>query len=460
MKVAILAGGGGTRLFPLSRNEYPKQFIAMTGSDSLLVQSIKRVQSLVQEDDIIIVTNQKYELHVRHEISKAGFKKIHVLLEPESKNTAPAIVLAVNYCKTQLKCGSDELIFVSTADHIIESEENFIQTIRQGMVYAGQNEMVVFGITPSRPETGYGYIQVTHRQNENGYEVNAFREKPDLETAQQYIDAGNYYWNAGLFLFSIQCLETELKAYQPRLEALVQASSEFLGKCFELAPEISFDYAVAEHSKCMMMIPMNCSWNDVGSWDTLDEILFKDDNANALVGDILSIDCRRNLFWGKQRLIVGIDLEDLIIVDTADVLVVSKKGSSQKVRQAVQILKEQQREEVNISNTVHRPWGSYTVLEEGPTFKVKRIVVNPGSRLSLQRHQYRSEHWVVTHGVAQVRIGDANKEVHKNESVFVPIGELHRLSNMSNEFVEIIEVQNGSYLGEDDIERFDDEYGR
>lgn len=459
MKVVILAGGGGTRLFPLSRTCFPKQFLQLNDNISLLVQSLQRFMRIVKTSDIIIVTNKEYYHHVKTELAKCGAKDAHILLEPVAKNTAPAIALAARYCLDELGVDEQEVIFISTSDHIIRPNNVFVNLVRSAAAIAQEDKIVTFGIKPDKPETGYGYIQAGEVYKQ-GFIVQSFREKPDYSTAVEYVEAGNYYWNSGMFAFTIKCLMQELEIHQPEIaELLIDGYSNALA-VFEKMPNISIDYAVAEKSDCVIVIPFSVYWNDIGSWDAIYDVLDKDEQGNAIVGDCLAIDCSNSLMMGRSRLIAGIGLEDLLIVETDDVILVAKKGESQKVKDLVDELKKQGRKEATEHTTMYRPWGSYTVLGEGPGYKMKKISVNPGQRLSLQLHYHRSEHWIVTAGAARVTIGETEKMVHENESVFVPQSTKHRLENPGRIPLEIIEVQNGSYLAEDDIVRYDDVYGR
>lgn len=459
MKIIILAGGGGTRLFPLSRQDYPKQFLKVSGRQSLLVQTVNRFLPIAKASDIVIVTNQSYLHHVKAELACCGAHDAHVLLEPVARNTAPAIALAVRYCQDVLGAGEDEVLFVSPADHIIRPVPQFIQAVKQAAELAKDNRIITFGIKPDKVETGYGYIQ-TGEPCGTGYAVASFREKPDQSTAKQYVAAGNYYWNSGMFAFMICDMLRELAAYEPKIyEIASQPLYEVMARFAEM-PSISIDYAVAERSSRVAMLPLTTYWNDIGSWDAIYEVLEKDDHGNAVDGDCLLVDSKNSLVLGHSRLIAGIGLEDLLVVETDDVILVAKQGESQKVKEVVAELKRQGRPEADIHTTVYRPWGSYTVLGEGPGYKMKKIVVTPGKRLSLQMHFHRSEHWIITGGTAKVTINDTEQMVHENESIFIPMTTKHRLENPGKLPLEIIEVQNGKYLEEDDIVRFDDEYGR
>lgn len=459
MKVVILAGGGGTRLFPLSRQGYPKQFLKIGDEVSLLAQTIRRFLPVIAETDLVIVTNKEYLHHVQAELKTCGIEEAHIILEPVARNTAPAIALAARYCLDRLGVSENEVIFVTPADHVIRQQDDFCQSVYLAVEVASQGKIVTFGIKPDKPETGYGYIQAGVPCGA-GFVVDSFREKPDAETAIRYVQAGNYYWNSGMFAFTIGCLQEELDAFSPEIATLSAKPWEVVIENFSDMPSISIDYAIAEKSRKVVTIPLTTYWNDIGSWDAIYDVLDKDGNGNAVEGDCLLVDSSNSLVLGRSRLIAGIGLEDLLVVETDDVILVAKKGESQKVKDVVCQLKQQGRSEAEVATTVHRPWGRYTVLGEGPGYKMKKIVVTPGERLSLQMHYHRSEHWIVTGGSAKVTIGEEIKMVHENESVFIPMSTKHRLENPGRIPLEIIEVQNGKYLEEDDIVRFDDIYGR
>lgn len=459
MKVIILAGGGGTRLFPLSRTNFPKQFLKLNNPMSLLAQTVRRFLPLVGPEDIVVVTNKQYRHQVKAELAACGADKAHVLLEPVARNTAPAIALAARYCLDELRAAADETLFVTPADHIIDPVEGFVKTVAAAADPAYRESIVTFGVTPDKPETGYGYIQAGAPCGP-GFAVDAFREKPDRETAGKYIAAGNYFWNSGMFAFTAKVLLEELRRHEPRIYGFMELPFAGLVEQFGELPEISFDYAVAEKSARVAMIPLKVAWNDIGSWDAIYEVLPKDAAGNAVRGDCVAIDCGNTMLLGHSRLIAGIGLEDLLVVETDDVILVAKQGESQKVKDLVGRLKAAGRREANEHTTVYRPWGSYTVLGEGPGYKLKKIAVNPGQQLSLQLHYHRSEHWIVIAGTARIVIGEQEQMVHENESVFVPASTKHRLENPGRVPLEIIEVQNGKYLEEDDIVRFEDNYGR
>ncbi|MDP2754012.1 MAG: mannose-1-phosphate guanylyltransferase/mannose-6-phosphate isomerase [Nitrospirota bacterium] len=481
MKALILAGGSGTRLWPLSRKNYPKQFLKLNSKSSFLQKTAERLLNVVSIDDIIVMTNSEYKFHVladlnaifnnQHSISSPGHLPFaNIVLEPVSRNTAPAIALGIKYCVEKLGCKEDEVLFISPSDHVIKPADRFAEYIRLSEDIAKKGYMVTFGIKPTRPETGYGYIQVSkesaadskHSEDirNNYFKVEEFTEKPDTETAKKYVKEGNYYWNSGMFAFCIGTIIEEFSRHAPKISEMLDMSFDELVSNFKQMPDISLDYAVAEKSERIVILPLDLYWNDIGSWDSLYDVLDKNGMGNIKMGDVFAIDTKDTLIISNKRFVSTIGLEDCLIVDTDDALLIAKKGETQKVREIVNKLKEDDRKEALEHVTTYRPWGSYTVLEEGERYKIKRVVVNPSERLSLQLHHHRSEHWVVIKGTAKVTIGDLEKLVHENESVYIPELTRHRLENPGKVPLEIIEVQNGEYVGEDDIERIDDTYGR
>ena len=460
MKAIILAGGSGTRLWPVSRYGLPKQFIKLNGGKSLLCQTVERLAAVVPLRDIFVITNEDYRFHVQEDLrSVSPTISDNIILEPVGRNTAPAIALVMKYCQEKLKCAKDEVIFICPSDHIIEPVEKFARYARQAEAAAKAGSIVTFGIKPSRPETGYGYIQ--KGKPEGGvFKVSRFAEKPDLPTAEKYMKSGKYYWNSGMFAFTIATMLAEFKAYTPEISRRMPQTLAKMTADFKNMPSISIDYAVMEKSKKAAVLPIDILWSDVGSWDSLHEVIKPDGDDNVKVGDIISLDTKKTIVMGENRLISTIGLKDLIIVDTADALLIARRGQAQRVKEVVDILKERKRKEVVEHTTTYRPWGSYTVLEEGPRYKIKRIVVKPGQKLSHQLHYHRSEHWIIVKGTAKVTIDKKASVIHENESTYVPKSTGHRLENPGKVPLEMIEVQNGEYVGEDDIVRFNDIYGR
>jgi mannose-1-phosphate guanylyltransferase/mannose-6-phosphate isomerase len=455
MKAILLAGGSGTRLWPQSRRNYPKQFLRLFGNLSLLQQTVERTLKIFQPNDIVIVTGQDYKFHVINELSPL----INVIHEPMSKNTAPAILLGVKYCIEKLGASEDEVIFVSPCDHIIEPVSEFVKYVLSAKDIAERGFIITFGIKPSKPETGYGYIKAADKNiNEEFYHVERFVEKPDIVTAQGYVDSGRYFWNSGMFAFRADKIIAEFNQHVP--DPVNDCAYEDMLAGFSKLNSVSIDYAIMEKSDNVVTMPLDLMWNDIGCWDSLFEIMDKDENGNVKVGDIISIDTKNTMIIGENRLITTIGLEDCIVIETGDALLISKCGQTQKVKQIVDTLKEKQRKEESVHLTTMRPWGSYTILEEGHRYKIKRIVVSPGEKLSKQSHYHRSEHWVVVCGTAKITIDEKEIIIHENESAYVPKTTIHRLENPGKIPLEMIEVQNGEYVGEDDIVRYDDIYGR
>jgi len=463
-KVVILAGGSGTRLWPLSRKQLPKQFLNLFGDETMLDATISRLDPLVSKNDIWVITGEEYAKGEAYDT----LKSLNTILEPCGRNTAPAIGVVAALLMDQ--SNTDPVILVLPADHIIRDVVKFHDALRSGIATAEKGRLVTFGIKPESPETGFGYIEAGTGGG-GVFPVIRFTEKPDIETAKKFVESGYYYWNSGMFIWKASVILEEIGKHMPELSVHIEemrrlwragsASQDVISKNFEKMQSVSIDYGVMEKSSRVSLIPCDIGWSDVGSWDAVYELSPHDDVGNSIQGDVLQIDCKNSLLNSRSRLIAAAGLEDIIAVETKDAILLTKRGKSQDVRALVDKIKDQGRREHLEHATVFRPWGKYTVVEEEASgYKVKRIEVNPGATLSLQSHKQRSEHWVVVSGTATVTRGKETFVVKKNESTYIPIGEKHRLANMGNDLLQMIEVQIGSYLGEDDITRYDDVYDR
>ena len=453
----ILCGGNGTRLWPISRTLMPKQFVKLFDEKSLFQLTVER-NSKVCESQFIVSNIEQYFLAL-DQLEELHKTNNRYLLEPIGRNTAPAIALAC------MALNKDEIVLVTPSDHLIKDENEYEKVLQKAKELAEEDNLVTFGITPSFAETGFGYIEAEN------FNVRAFHEKPDLKTATEYVEAGNYYWNSGMFMFKVGVFLEELKKYSPKIyemskqaltnDALASSSDMIRIKHDAMLniPEDSIDYAVMEKSQKVKVVPSNIKWSDVGSFDSLYDELPKDENNNTKNEKYIQIDSKNNLIYGSDRYIATVDVDDMIVVDTGDALLISKKGSSQKVKQVVNEIRKTT-ELHSIHLTGHRPWGTYTILEDANGYKIKRIEVKPGKRLSLQRHKHRNEHWIVVSGKATVTINEDTFTLNENESTYIKAGDIHRLSNDTNEPLVIIEAQVGSYTGEDDIERLDDDFKR
>jgi len=451
----ILCGGSGTRLWPISRTLMPKQFTKLFDDKSLFQLTLKRNIKLCKS--LFVVSNIEQYFLATDQLNELSQNDAHYLLEPIGRNTAPAIALAC------MQMAADEVVLVTPSDHLVKNEKEYENVLMKAKNFALEGNLVTFGIKPSYAETGFGYIEA------NDSSIEAFHEKPDIAIAQRYVDAGNYYWNSGMFCFKAGVFLKELKKYSPDVyEASKQALENSMIKNnvtriqhddMLKIPENSIDYALMEKSSIVKMVESNIDWSDVGSFDALYEELPKDANGNTVNDKHVSIDSYNNLIYSKNRYIATVDIEDTLIVDTGDALLISKKGSSQKVKQVVAKLRKTTQLH-NIHLTAHRPWGTYTILEDTPGYKIKRIVVEPGKRLSLQKHFHRNEHWIVVSGTATVLVGDTTKLIRPNESTYIKMGEMHRLSNDGVIPVVLIEAQVGEYTGEDDIVRIEDDFNR
>lgn len=459
MKTLILAGGKGTRLWPLSRELMPKQFIRILDNYSLFQKTVQRALLFSRPEEIFIVTNNKYKFRVLDDLRELGLElpERNILLEPIGKNTLLAIFWGI--MKIEEAFG-DSIVAVLPSDHMIDTNENYLKAFQSAERLA-RDYLVTFGIKPTRPHTGYGYIKPGERLN-GGYKVEEFKEKPDFETAKRYVEEG-YYWNSGMFMFDTELFIEEVKRLAPEVYDAFESTNS-VEDAYGLVPDLSIDYGIMEKTDKAAVVPLNVYWNDLGSFDALYEVLDKDENNNAVKirgakGYHVGVDSKNNLIL-TERLTATVGVEDLIIIDTDDALLVAHCGDSQKVTEVYRRLKEKGDERVFVHKTAHRPWGSYTVLEEGERYKIKRLTVLPGKKLSLQMHYHRSEHWVVVRGTAKVLVGDEEILLRPGESTFIPAGVKHRLENPGKVVLEVIETQIGEYLGEDDIVRFDDDFGR
>lgn len=462
MIAVILAGGQGTRLWPLSRRQYPKQFLKINGEASLLQETVRRLLPVVAPTDFVIMTNTEYQFHVqadlRDDLGAAVTERI--VLEPCSRNTAPALALAAAFCLDRLGCAPDEVLFVAPSDHIIRPAHRFAEHVRRAQEIAAAGHIVTFGIQPSSADSAYGYIQAGEPLGRDHFRVRRFTEKPDEATARSFLAAGGYYWNSGMFAFQAAVVMAELQRHAPDIYAGVQDGYATALERFASLPSVSIDYAVMERSDRVVTLPVDLEWNDVGSWNAFFEVMEKTPDGNVTVGDVLALETRDSLVLAGKRLITTVGVSDLLVVETDDAVLVAHRRDAQKVREVVEQLKQQGRREANEHLTTYRPWGYYTTLEGGERYRIKRVVVQPGEQLSLQMHYHRSEHWVVVRGTARVTIDGTERLVHENESAYVPKSVRHRLANPGKVPLELIEVQNGEYVGEDDIVRFDDVYGR
>jgi len=463
----ILSGGSGTRLWPLSREAYPKQFINLVNDNSLLGDTVERVEALDDVQHLIVVSNEAHRFMV------AGCLQTHdhlnnssIILEPIGRNTAPAIALAAYKA---IEVDADAVLLIMPADHVIKESSLFAEAVNKGKKAALEGKLATFGIVPDSPHTGYGYIKSGEQQHEWSA-VDQFVEKPNEETAKEYISTGKYYWNSGMFMFRADRYLQELEKFQPEMVSICKTALEksstdldFIRvdeKSFAASPNDSIDYAVMEKTDSAVVVPLDAGWSDVGSWSALWEIHQQDENGNVCKGDVIMEDVNNSYIHSESRLVAAIGVDDHVIVETDDVILVADKSRVQDVKKLVAQLKQQDRHEHRFHKKVHRPWGSYEGITNSDRFQVKRIMVNPGAKLSLQKHHHRAEHWIVVQGTALVTRGTEEILLTEDQSTYIPLGTIHRLENPGVIPLELIEVQTGSYLGEDDIVRLDDTYGR
>ena len=461
----ILAGGSGSRLWPLSRTLHPKQFINLINDSTLFQDTILRLPKDVINP--VVLCNEDHRFLAAEQLRQINKSSKNIIIEPEGRNTAPAITLAALKLINDYK---DPVLLVLPADHLIQDIEAFHESIRVANNLAEQNKLVTFGITPNKAETGYGYIQADIVKTEKYFNVISFEEKPNKKNAKKYLESGNFFWNSGMFMFKASVYLEEINKFEPEILSCCKKSltienndldfirlrnDEFL-KC----PDKSIDYAVMEHTKKAIVMPLDANWSDIGSWEALMDSKVKDQKGNVIEGDVIFDNVHNTYAYSENRLVTAIGISDLIIVDTKDALLVTSKEDSQNIKNIVKKLKEDSRPETENHCKVFRPWGYYDSIDVGNGFQAKRISVNPGAKLSLQKHQHRAEHWVVISGIAKITCGSKIFKLEKNQSTYIPKGEIHRLENEETTQLEIIEIQTGSYLGEDDIIRLDDQYER
>lgn len=471
----ILCGGSGTRLWPLSRAGFPKQFLCLLGDESLFQQAARRMLSLQNAVNSIalpyVVCNEEHRFLAAEQLREAHIGAGALLLEPQGRNTAPALTLAA---LAAIQSGSDPVLVVTPADQTIASEQAFTVAVNQAILQAGLGDIVILGIQPNRPETGYGYIKAAdNKANDQMLVVECFVEKPNQERAQKYLAEGGYYWNAGMFVLKASVWLNAINSFRPDIADATRAAwaertqdANFIrpdSVLFAEIPAESVDYAVIEHCPGhipISMVTLDAGWSDLGAWDAVWHVSKKDGDGNAHSGDVLSTGGQNNLVHASSRLVGLVGVSNLVVIETPDAVLVADKALSQDVKHIVSQLNGAKREEQILHRKVHRPWGWYDGIDQGERFKVKRIQVKPGASLSLQKHQHRAEHWIVVRGEAEITCGDKVIRLQENQSTYIPLGETHRLANPGNDPLEIIEVQSGAYLGEDDITRLEDSYGR
>jgi len=460
----ILAGGSGTRLWPVSRNAYPKQLLPLFGDKTMLQETVLRTRFIANVSSPIVICNQEHRFLVAEQLQEIGIHDATIILEPMGKNTAPAVAIAALYQEKK-----DSILLVLPADHLIKDVQDFTDLVNQAVKHALADRMVTFGVVPTRPETGYGYIKIS-QPIDDAYRVAQFVEKPDLAVAKSYIESGHYYWNSGMFMFRASKYLSELELYASSIfnvckQNFSQMTEDLdfirLNKTtFDQCPSDSIDYAVMEKTQDAVLVPLTTDWNDIGSWSALCEAQKPNQDGNVLYGDVIVDNVQNSYLRAESRMLAVVGVSDHIIVETSDAVLVAHKDNCQEIKNIVSYLKKNQRSEAELHRKVYRPWGFYELMFVGNCFQVKRINIKPQANLSLQMHCHRSEHWVVVNGTAEVTCGDRIFQISENESTYIPKGMKHRLFNPTQNNLEIIEIQLGNYLGEDDIIRFEDSYGR
>ena len=459
----ILAGGSGSRLWPMSRELYPKQLLKLNFDNSLLQNTFLRLQKITSAEKIITITNTKHAGDIKMQLGEVSNASVKVLSEPIAKNTAPAIAMGVDCC---LKQCSDAVFLVVPSDHLILDDEKFISTVKKGYKLAESGNIVTFGIKPAFADTGYGYIKAEKALDENSFKVDEFKEKPDEKTAQKYVDSGIYYWNSGIFMFRGSVILQELKKYCPDISKAM-SKFEYLENnngvtfdSFDRMPSISIDYAVMEKSDKIALLPLESDWNDLGSWQSIYDISQKDDSNNVVSGQVVNVESQNSLIYSNSKCIAAVGLNNVVLVETEDAILACDKSRTQDVKKVFDELKKQSSDLTTIHKTVFRPWGFYTCIEGGEGYLIKKIQVNPKQKLSIQMHNHRSEHWVVISGRAKVILENEEFMLDAGQSIDIPLKAKHSLQNPYDEQLSIIEVQKGDYISEEDIIRFEDMYGR
>ena len=464
----IMAGGTGSRLWPLSRELYPKQFLTVTGKQSMLQQTLARLSGIEHQAPLLIC-NEEHRFIAAEQLRLGGFKHGGIILEPVGRNTAPAIALAALQALAKASKDEEPILLILAADHLIENVAEFQTSVTKALPYAEDGQLVTFGIVPTAPETGYGYIKTGEKMGD-AFLVDQFVEKPSLDVAEAYLKSGGFFWNSGMFMFKASRYIEELKKFRPDIfqvceksMAATESDMDFIRVSkadFEKCPDDSVDYAVMEKSKSVKMVPMDAGWSDVGSWSALWDVSSKDENQNYTQGDVVTFDTKNSYIHAESKFMATVGVDNLVIIETKDAVLVANKDKVQNVKDVVKYLKSAGRTEHKIHREVFRPWGKYDSIDFGLRDQVKRITVKPGEKLSIQMHHHRSEHWIVVSGTAKVTNGDKTFLVAENESTYIPLGTIHALENPGKIPLEMIEVQTGGYLGEDDIVRFEDRYGR
>lgn len=462
----VMAGGSGSRLWPLSRSNYPKQFLKLISKYTMLQDTLMRIKE-IDSEDAILICNEEHRFIAAEQLREIDYNHNGIILEPFGRNTAPAIALSAFKA---IKSGKDPVLLVLAADHMIKDTESFLSSVLSAKQYADNDKLITFGVKANTPETGYGYIKMGMRVGEFAHEVIEFVEKPSLDKAEAYIQDGNYVWNSGMFMFKASTYLNELQKHSPKIYESCRKAMEaevsdldFIRideKEFNNCPEDSIDYALMEKTKEALVVPIDSGWSDVGGFSTLWDVSEKDNNGNVFRGDIVGLNTKKTFVDGGDKLVATIGLENLIIVNTKDALLVADKDKSQEIKAVVNKLRKREREEAVNHREVYRPWGKYDSIDSGSRFQVKRITVRPGAKLSVQMHHHRAEHWIVVSGTAKVTNGEKELLLTENQSTYIPVGVVHALENPGKVDLELIEVQSGSYLGEDDIVRFEDNYGR